>query len=44
MTEILLLVLPPSDLVFQENALFVSSGSWIISDVYYPFRDNILEN
>lgn len=33
MTEILLLVLLPSDLVVQENDLPVSTGSWIISDL-----------
>ena len=33
MTEILLLVLLPSLLVFQENALHVHSESWIIHDL-----------
>lgn len=43
MTEVLSIVLLPSVLVFQENALYISSGCWIIQDLLYLYRDTIFK-
>lgn len=35
-------MLLPSVLVFQENALYISSGGWIIQDLLYLYREETL--